>query len=369
MPVRILFVFGTRPEAIKLAPVIAELRRDPESFEVRVCVTGQHREMLDQVLAMFDITPDFDLALMQPDQSLTDIAAAVLVEVRRVIEECAPRVVVVQGDTTSAMAAGLAAFYAGVNVAHVEAGLRSGDLSAPWPEEANRRLLSVVTRFHFAPTEEAKANLLREGAREVFVTGNTVIDALLRVREVPLPFLSPDRRLILVTGHRRENFGAGLESICGAIADLVGGFDDIEVVYPVHLNPNVRQPVHAILGNRERVHLIEPVDYATFVALMKRSTLILSDSGGVQEEAPSLGKAVLVMRETTERPEAVRAGNVRLVGTSRERIAAEAAALLRDPAKLGAMAQVRHPFGDGHAAERIADVLRNALVVRRRTGG
>lgn len=369
MPVKILFVFGTRPEAIKLAPVIEELRRDTESFDVRVCVTGQHREMLDQVLATFDITPDFDLALMEPDQSLTDVAAAVLVGVRRVIEECAPRVVVVQGDTTSAMAAALTAFYAGVDVAHVEAGLRSGDLSAPWPEEANRRLLGVVARLHFAPTEEAKEHLLREGAREVFVTGNTVIDALLRVREVPLPFLSPERRLVLVTGHRRENFGAGLEAICGAIADLVGDFEDIEVVYPVHLNPHVRQPVHAILGNRERVHLIEPVDYATFVALMKRSTLILSDSGGVQEEAPSLGKAVLVMRETTERPEAVRAGNVRLVGTSRERIAAEAAALLRDPAKLAAMAQVRHPFGDGHAAKRIADVLRSALTDGRRPGG
>lgn len=361
MPARILFVFGTRPEAIKLAPVIAELRRDPASFDVRVCVTGQHREMLDQVLALFGITPDFDLALMQPDQSLTDVAAGVLIEVRRVIGELAPRVVVVQGDTTSAMAAGLAAFYAGVDVAHVEAGLRSGDLSAPWPEEANRRLLSVVTRFHFAPTEEAREHLLREGAREVFVTGNTVIDALLRVRDVELPMLTPGRRLVLVTGHRRENFGAGLESICHALADLVREFDDVEVVYPVHLNPNVRQPVHAILGGMDRVQLIEPVDYPTFVALMKRSTLILSDSGGVQEEAPSLGKAVLVMRDTTERPEAVRAGNVRLVGTSRERIAAEAGALLRDPDRLAEMARVRHPFGDGHAAERIADVLRSAI--------
>jgi UDP-N-acetylglucosamine 2-epimerase (non-hydrolysing) len=362
MPVRILCIFGTRPEAIKLAPVIEELRRDPASFDVRVCVTGQHREMLDQVLGTFGITPDFDLALMQPDQSLTDVAARVLVEVRRVLDSFQPRVVIVQGDTTSAMAAGLAAFYAGVDVAHVEAGLRSGDLSAPWPEEANRRLLSVVTRFHFAPTEEAKEHLLREGAREVSVTGNTVIDALLRVGEVELPFLSPRRRLVLVTGHRRENFGAGMESICRALADLVREFDDVEIVYPVHLNPNVRQPVHAILGGEERVHLIDPVDYATFVTLMKRSTLILSDSGGVQEEAPSLGKAVLVMRDTTERPEAVRAGNVRLVGTSRERIAAEAAALLRDPAKLAEMAQVRHPFGDGHASERIADALRSALV-------
>jgi UDP-N-acetylglucosamine 2-epimerase (non-hydrolysing) len=362
MSVRILFVFGTRPEAIKLAPVIDELRRDPESFDVRVCVTGQHREMLDQVLSSFGIVPDDDLAIMQTGQSLADVAARVLVEVRRVIESFAPLLVVVQGDTTSAFAAGLAAFYAGVDVAHVEAGLRSGDLAAPWPEEANRRLLSVVTRFHFAPTEEAAEHLLREGAREVFVTGNTVIDALRRVRDVELPFLSRERRLVLVTGHRRESFGAGLESICRAIAELVQQFGDIEIVYPVHLNPNVRGPVHAILGGVERVHLLEPVDYATFVTLMKRSTLILSDSGGVQEEAPSLGKAVLVMRDTTERPEAVRAGNARLVGTSRERIVAEAAALLRDPAKLAEMAQVRHPFGDGRAAKRIAGVLRAALV-------
>ena len=360
-PATILFVFGTRPEAIKLAPVIEELRRDPASFDVRVCVTGQHREMLAQVLDLFGITPDIDLGLMQPDQNLTDVAAAVLIQVRRVIDETSPRVVVVQGDTTSAMAAGLAAFYARVDVAHVEAGLRSGDVQSPWPEEVNRRLLSVVTRFHFAPTEDARQHLLREGAREVFVTGNTVIDALLRVRDVELPFLS-NRRLVLVTGHRRENFGAGMESICHALADLVRTFDDIEIVYPVHLNPNVQQPVRAILGDSERVHLIEPVDYATFVTLMKRSTLILSDSGGVQEEAPSLGKAVLVMRDTTERPEAVRAGNVRLVGTSRERIVSEAGALLRDPAKLAEMAQVRHPFGDGNASKRIADVLRAAVV-------
>jgi UDP-N-acetylglucosamine 2-epimerase (non-hydrolysing) len=360
-PVRVLFVFGTRPEAIKLAPVIEELRRDPVSFDVRVCVTGQHREMLAQALDLFGITPDIDLALMQHDQSLTDVAARVLVEVRGVLDELAPRLVIVQGDTTTAMAAGLAAFYARIDLAHVEAGLRSGDLDAPWPEEANRRLLSVVTRFHFAPTGEAKEQLLREGAREVFVTGNTVIDALLRVRDVELPFLAPERRLVLVTGHRRENFGEGLESICHALADLARDFDDVEIVYPVHLNPNVRQPVHAILGGRERIQLLEPVDYPTFVTLMKRATLILSDSGGVQEEAPSLGKAVLVMRDTTERPEAVRAGNVRLVGTSRERIVAEAGALLRDPAKLAEMAQVRHVFGDGHAAGRIADVLRSAI--------
>jgi UDP-N-acetylglucosamine 2-epimerase (non-hydrolysing) len=356
----ILFVFGTRPEAIKLAPVIEELRRDPESFDVKICVTGQHREMLDQVLELFSITPDFDLDLMQPDQDLIEVTAAALLRVRDVIRACAPRVVVVQGYTTSAMAAGLVALYAGVDVAHVEAGLRSGDLGAPWPEEANRRLLSVVTRIHFAPTEEAKANLESEGATNVIVTGNTVIDALLRVRteHIRFPFLDDARRLVLVTGHRRESFGAGLESICHALADLVRAFDDIEIVFPVHLNPNVRQTVHTILGAHDRVHLIEPIDYPSFVALMRRATLILSDSGGVQEEAPSLGKAVLVMRETTERPEAVRAGNVRLVGTDRARIVAEAGALLRDRESLDAMATVRHVFGDGRASQRIADALR-----------
>jgi len=359
-PPIVLFVFGTRPEAIKLAPLINELRQDAESFDVRVCVTGQHREMLDQALQLFGITPDIDLGLMQPDQDLATFAASVLTAVRGVIEACAPQLVIVQGDTTSAMAAALAAFYAGVPVAHVEAGLRSGDVGAPWPEEANRRLTSVVARQHFAPTEEAAANLRREGAKHVFVTGNTVIDALLSLRTdgVALPFLDPRLRLILVTSHRRESFGNGLESICLALSDLVREHDDIEIVYPVHLNPKVQEPVRRILGAHDRVHLIEPVDYASFVALMRRSTLILSDSGGVQEEAPSLGKAVLLMRETTERPEAIQAGNVRLVGTNRETIVAEASALLRDPQRLAAMAQVRHPFGDGHAAKRIADVLR-----------
>lgn len=359
-PSRILFVFGTRPEAIKLARVVAELRRDPESFEVRVCVTGQHREMLAQVLQLFDITPDIDLGLMQPGQGLATFAAAVMTGVATVITDLAPRVVIVQGDTTSAMAAALAAFYAGVDVAHVEAGLRSGDLQAPWPEEANRRLVSVLTRYHFAPTEDARDRLVCEGATNVHVTGNTVIDALLSVRTdgIEFPFLDPQRRLVLVTGHRRESFGQGLESICHALADLVTEHSGIEIVYPVHLNPNVQQPVRGILGAKERVHLLEPVDYATFVALMRRSTLILSDSGGVQEEAPSLGKAVLLMRDTTERPEAVRAGNVRLVGTRRETIVAEAGALLRDPARLAEMSQVRHLFGDGHASKRIADVLR-----------
>lgn len=346
----VLVVFGTRPEAIKLAPVIAELRR---SFDVRVCVTGQHREMLDQVLQLFSLTPDYDLGLMQPD--LIDLAAATLVKVREVIRACNPRLVIVQGDTTSAMAAGLAAFYEGIDVAHVEAGLRSFDLDAPWPEEANRRLLSVVARVHFAPTEEARAQLEREGATNVHVTGNTVIDALLRVNDVAVPYT---KRLLLVTSHRRESFGDGLESICHALLDLVRAHDDIEIVYPVHLNPNVHEPVQKILGAHDRVHLIAPVDYATFVALMRRATLILSDSGGVQEEAPSLGKAVLVLRDCTERPEAVRAGNARLVGTDRARIVEEASGLLRDPARLAGMSQVRHVYGDGRAAERIAAVLR-----------
>jgi UDP-N-acetylglucosamine 2-epimerase (non-hydrolysing) len=362
-PSTILFVFGTRPEAIKLAPVIGELRRDAQSFHVRVCVTGQHREMLAQALQIFGIIPDVDLGLMQPDQDLTTFAAAVMTSVRGVIAEEQPRVVVVQGDTTSAMAAALAAFYAGVDVAHVEAGLRSGDLYAPWPEEANRRLVSVLARYHFAPTEEAREQLVREGATNVVVTGNTVIDALLSVCTdgIDLSYLDPRRRLVLVTGHRRESFGEGLESICHALADLVREHDDIEIVYPVHLNPNVQQPVRDILGAHERVHLLDPVDYATFVALMRRSTLILSDSGGVQEEAPSLGKAVLVMRDKTERSEGVRAGNVKLVGTRRETIVAEAGALLRDPEKLAEMSQVRHVFGDGQASRRIADVLRSGV--------
>lgn len=363
VPSTILFVFGTRPEAIKLAPVIEELRRDAESFAVRVCVTGQHREMLAQALDLFGITPDADLGLMQPDQELSAFAAAALTGVGRVIAATAPRVVIVQGDTTSALAGALAAFYAGVDVAHVEAGLRSGDRSAPWPEEVNRRMISVLARYHFAPTEEARAHLLREGATDVVVTGNPVIDMLLSTRTegVAFPELDPARRLLLVTGHRRESFGEGLESVCLALRDLAESVPDLEIVYPVHLNPHVQEPVRRILAGVEHVHVIDPVDYVTFVALMRRSTLILSDSGGVQEEAPALGKAVLLLRDTTERPEALRAGNVRMIGTQRERIVAEAGALLRDPARLAEMAQVRFPFGDGHASRRIAEVLRDRL--------
>jgi UDP-N-acetylglucosamine 2-epimerase (non-hydrolysing) len=369
---RALFVLGTRPEAIKLAPVIEELRRDPETFDVRVCVTGQHREMLEQVLQLFDLTPDVDLGLMRPDQDLADVAAGVLSNVASVLSDVKPDVVVVQGDTTSAMAAGLAAFYARVDVAHVEAGLRSGDDFSPWPEEVNRRILSVVTRYHFAPTPEARDNLVREGTdpARVFVTGNTVIDALqsvvarldsdaaLRARiERQFSFLDARRRLILVTGHRRESFGAGFESICRALADLARDAD-VEIVYPVHLNPNVQKPVRAILSSTERVHLIDPVDYAAFVYLMRRCDLILTDSGGVQEEAPSLGKPVLVLRETTERPEAIRSGNVRLVGTDREEIVSAARLVLSDAEHRARMSQPRDVFGDGRAAARIAAVLR-----------
>jgi UDP-N-acetylglucosamine 2-epimerase (non-hydrolysing) len=371
----VLFVFGTRPEAIKLAPLIEALQRTP-GLHVRICVTGQHREMLAQVLQLFDIVPDVDLDLMQADQDLTSIAAAILSGVGELLRATRPDLVIVQGDTTTAFAAGLSAFYAGCDVAHVEAGLRSGDPSAPWPEEVNRKLLSIVTRFHFAPTADARENLLREGIdpASVHVTGNTVIDALHRAMakidadatlrahlESELSFLDRARRLILVTGHRRESFGAPLEAMCGAFADVVRAHADVEIVYPVHLNPNVQEPVHRILGETARVHLIDPVDYLTFVHLMTRCELILTDSGGVQEEASALGKPVLVMRDTTERPEAVRSGNVRLIGTQRDAIVSEAGLLLRDEEHRARMSRPSDAFGDGRAAPRIAEILRLAL--------
>jgi UDP-N-acetylglucosamine 2-epimerase (non-hydrolysing) len=314
---------------------------------------------------------------MKPDQDLAAIAAGVLENMRDVLRETRPDIVVVQGDTTSAFAAGLAAFYAGIDVAHVEAGLRSGDPTAPWPEEVNRRLLSVVARVHFAPTEEARANLLREGTdpARVHVTGNTVIDALnqtisriaaddaLRARlDSELSFLNGQRRLILVTGHRRENFGPGFESICEALAEIAAEHDDVEIVYPVHLNPNVREPVHRILGKSKRIHLIEPVDYLSFVHLMTRSDFILTDSGGVQEEAATLGKPVLLLRDTTERPESVRGGNMRIVGTERETIVSEARRLLHDPTHHASMSHASNAFGDGMASARIAAILRALLL-------
>jgi UDP-N-acetylglucosamine 2-epimerase (non-hydrolysing) len=374
MPLKVLAVFGTRPEAIKMAPVVARLKARPGRFDVRVCVTAQHREMLDAVLELFRIRPDHDLDLMTPGQDLYGITAGVLGGMKRVLAAESPGIVLVHGDTTTTMAASLAAYYARVPVGHVEAGLRTGDKYAPFPEEINRRVTGVVADLHFAPTEAARANLLREGVpgEAIAVTGNTVVDALLEVAgridgdpalrarlAAGFPFLDPARPLILVTGHRRENFGEGFESICLALADLAARYPDAQVVYPVHLNPNVQEPVNRILGGggKGNIHLVPPADYLPFVYLMTRSRLIVTDSGGVQEEAPSLGKPVLVMREVTERPEAVSAGTVRLVGTDRDAIVREASRLLDDPEAYRAMSQAHNPYGDGLAAERIADRL------------
>jgi len=372
--VNILSVFGTRPEAIKMAPVISELNKHPERFRSVVCVTAQHRQMLDQVLNLFQIRPDYDLDIMKPGQDLFDITSNVLQGLKSVIAREKPDMVLVHGDTTTTMAASMAAFYCGVRVGHVEAGLRTHNRHAPFPEEMNRRVTGALADLHFAPTGAARDNLLREGIAEesILVTGNTVIDALLEVagllrRDDALqrrfadgfPFLAADRRLILVTGHRRENFGAGFESICRGLADIARAYPDTDVLYPVHLNPNVQEPVRRILGNGDHpnVHLIEPVDYLPFVYLMSRSYLIITDSGGVQEEAPSLGKPVLVMRDTTERPEAVAAGTVRLVGTDRNKMVREASLLLDSRTAYEGMSMAHNPYGDGMAAERIAGKL------------
>ena len=372
--VRVLSVFGTRPEAIKMAPVVLRLAEHP-GFEARVCVTAQHRSMLDSVLEDFAIRPDFDLDVMRERQSLCGIAARVLDGLQGVLESFRPERVLVHGDTTTTLAASLAAFYNRVPVGHVEAGLRTGNLEAPWPEEANRKITAVVTDLHFAPTERARRALLAEGVapEKIHVTGNTVIDALLLAREKlrrdvrlaqriaeRFAFLDPSRRLVLVTGHRRESFGLGFENICRALAELARRHADIEILYPVHLNPNVREPVFRILGALPAVHLIEPVEYLPFVHLMDRAHLIVTDSGGIQEEAPALGKPVLVMREVTERPEAVEAGTVRLVGTDFARIVEETSRLLTDPAAYRRMATAINPYGDGRAAERIERALEQA---------
>jgi len=367
---RVLVVFGTRPEAIKMAPVVAALRATP-GIETRVCVTAQHRQMLDQVLGLFGIVPDDDLDVMAPGQRLPDLFARLLAGTSEVIERRRPDLVLVHGDTSTTLAAALAAFYARVPVGHVEAGLRTGDLSAPWPEEGNRRLTAPLSHLHFAPTARARDNLLAENipAADIHVTGNTVIDALLSVvRRIDadpglgaslaarFPWRDAGKRLVLVTGHRRENFGDGFEQMCLAIRDLARR-GDTQVVYPVHLNPQVQAPVKRILGDVGGVVLLEPQDYLPFVYLMSVADLILTDSGGIQEEAPSLGKPVLVMRDTTERPEAVDAGTVRLVGTDRARIVAEATRLLDDDEARVAMARAHNPYGDGLAAARVAAII------------
>ena len=368
---KILLVFGTRPEAIKMAPLVKTLQNDA-AFEIKVCATAQHRQMLDQVLTLFDIRPDFDLNLMKTGQDLYDITSGVLLGLKSVLQEWRPDAVLVHGDTSTTFAASLAAFYQRIPVGHVEAGLRTGNLYSPWPEEANRKLTTALARWHFAPTATSRANLLKEGvaASSIHVTGNTVIDALLQVREkivssLPMRqqfdqmfnFLDPQRRLVLVTGHRRENFGDGFERICQALTRIAREQPDVQLVYPVHLNPQVQEPVKRLLGAIDNVFLIEPQDYLPFVYLMDKSALILTDSGGIQEEAPSLGKPVLVMRDTTERPEAVEAGTVKLVGTDAQKIASEACTLLNDSQAYDAMAFAHNPYGDGQACQRIAQAL------------
>ncbi|RDJ99496.1 non-hydrolyzing UDP-N-acetylglucosamine 2-epimerase [Paraburkholderia lacunae] len=368
---KILVTFGTRPEAIKMAPLVKRLQQTA-GVDCLVCVTGQHREMLDQVLELFDISPDFDLDVMKRGQDLYDVTTSIMLGMRDVLSACRPDAVLVHGDTTTTMAASLAAFYERIPVGHIEAGLRTGNLLSPWPEEANRKLTGVLAAMHFAPTERARRNLLAEGVagHRIVVTGNTVIDALLRVHarladdaalrseaERVLPQFPPSRRVILVTGHRRESFGAGFEQICAALLQISRGHPDVEIVYPVHLNPRVREPVNRLLTGIDNIHLIEPLDYLPFVRLMNRAYLILTDSGGVQEEAPSLGKPVLVMRAATERQEAVDAGVVRLVGTGVQRIVESVSQLLNDADSYRAMTSGANPYGNGQASERIVDAL------------
>ena len=371
MTIKTMLVFGTRPEAIKMAPLALRLIEDPR-FDCSICVTGQHREMLDQVLRIFDLRADHDLAIMRPGQDLSDVVSAVLVGLRAVFAETRPDIVLVHGDTATTFAATLAAYYHRIPVGHVEAGLRTHNLYSPWPEEANRKLTGAIAKLHFAPTTSSAANLEREGVdpADVVVTGNTVIDALLQVVErlksdpalrsrieADLPQLPAGRRMILVTGHRRESFGSGFERICEALARIVARFPEVEIVYPVHLNPSVQEPVNRLLAGIPNIHLIKPQDYLPFVHLIDRAHIVLTDSGGVQEEAPSLGKPVLVMRDTTERPEAVAAGTVRLVGTDTDLIVAEVERLLTDEDQYARMSFAHNPYGDGAACSRIVERL------------
>ena len=368
---KVLSVFGTRPEAIKMAPVVRALEDHPE-FDSQVCVTAQHRDMLDQVIELFALSPDYDLDLMANNQALTHITASVLTGLEAIFAEARPDRVLVHGDTTTTLAASLAAFYRQIPIGHVEAGLRTGDFGAPWPEEMNRNFTDRLCDLHFAPTEGARQNLLREGVPDtgILVTGNTVIDALMDIRgridkdpglartvAASLPQLDAGKRLVLVTGHRRESFGDGFDRICTALRRLADERDEVEIVYPVHLNPNVQEPVRRLLDGRNNIHLLPPLDYLPFVYLMNRSHFIITDSGGIQEEAPSLGKPVLVMREATERPEALEAGTVKLVGIDTDAILGGAAALLDDPVHYNFMAKAINPYGEGKASGRIIQGL------------
>lgn len=380
---KVMLVFGTRPEAIKMAPLVKAFQKEIQNFQTIVCVTGQHREMLDQVLQIFDIKPDFDLNIMKQGQDLYDVTARVLIGMRDVLKECRPDLVLVHGDTTTSTAAALAAFYQQIPVGHVEAGLRTHNIYSPWPEEMNRQLTGRIATYHFAPTPLSKQNLLAEGVapEHILVTGNTVIDALYMVVDkiktdqhldaeleqllkgagYDVARLSSGRPLVLITGHRRENFGDGFISMCRAIKTLTQKYPNVDFVYPMHLNPNVRRPIHEVFGadlsNLGNMFFIEPLEYLSFVYLMEKSTLVLTDSGGIQEEAPGLGKPVLVMRDTTERPEALEAGTVKLVGTDYDKIVNEVSALLADLAYYDKMSKAVNPYGDGRACEKIIATL------------
>ena len=371
---KILLVFGTRPEAIKMAPLAIALKTLDNEFETKVCVTGQHREMLDQVLNLFELETDFDLNLMKPGQTLADITSGVLQGLNKVFDDWMPDIILVHGDTATTFAASLAAYYHKIEVGHVEAGLRTGNIYSPWPEEANRKLTSVLTTYHFAPTQISYDNLIKENIDpiNIVITGNTVIDALLTVKEKvetdqdmqarfakQFDFLDANKKLVLVTGHRRENFGKGFEDICLALANIAKKNPDVQIVYPVHLNPNVQKPVNELLSGIDNIKLIEPQDYLPFVYLMNKSYLILTDSGGIQEEAPSLGKPVLVMRDTTERPEAVSAGTVKLVGTDPALIEDSVMELLENQDLYKKMSEAHNPYGDGTACQQIINFLKS----------
>lgn len=367
-----LIIFGTRPEAIKMAPLIRAFQKNKDQFDTRVCVTAQHREMLDQVLAFFEITPDYDLDLMQPNQNLYTLTSDILLGLKPILEEFQPDYVYVHGDTTTTMASSIAAFYAGAKVCHVEAGLRTDNKRSPFPEEMNRQVTGRIADFHFAPTEQAKQNLLNEKVPEntILVTGNTVIDALLestaRVENLYNPeieklktIIDPTKKIILVTGHRRENHGQGFIAICEALKEIAQTNPEVQMIYPVHLNPKVQQPVYEVLGELKNIHLIAPLSYPAFVWLMNKSYLIITDSGGIQEEAPSIGKPVLVMRATTERPEALAAGTVILVGSDKEKIILECTSLLQDKEKYHQMSALHNPYGEGKASEKILEFMKS----------